>query len=249
MSGHSKWSTIKRQKAVNDNARGKVFSKHSRAITIAVKTGGGADPGTNYKLRVAIDAARADNMPKDTIERAVNKAGGDGVKLEEVLYEGFVAGGVNVIIEATTDNRNRTAQEIKFALERAGGSLGGPGSVAFNFETKGFILLSQAAATDDKMLEIIDMGVDEVEKGEDGVEIFVDPAELYEKKQELQDRGFTVMRAEIVKRPKLFADIQTKALASRVVAALETLEDIDDVLKVFDNANIPEELLSKLDDV
>lgn len=243
MSGHSKWSTIKRQKAINDNARGKVFSKHSRAITIAVKTGGSDDPSTNYKLRVAIDAARADNMPKDTIERAISKASGDGTNLEEVTYEGFIGGGINVIVEVATDNRNRTAQEIKYILERSGGTLGGPGSVSFNFDTKGLLLVKKSGDPDAQQLSLIDAGVEEIEDGGEVFELYTDPTELYSTKHELESKGFNLTRTEIIKKPKTFIEVTDEKFARRVTDAIEQLEDNEDVQSVFDNAQIADGLI------
>ncbi len=153
MSGHSHYATIKRQKGMKDAAKGKVFSKMGRAITIAVKSGGGiSDPNANYKLRMAVDAARAVNMPKENIERAISKAAGHSQSLDEIIYEGFGPGGVGIIVEAATDNRNRTAQEIKNIFERGGGNLGGPGSVAFNFDPKGLIVVKKGEASEPQML-------------------------------------------------------------------------------------------------
>src|SRR3989344_6041026 len=150
MSGHSKWATIHRSKEVKDAKRGNLFAKMGRAISIAVKAGGGPDPSANFKLRVAIEKARAADMPKENIERAIAKAS-EGGALEEVTYEGFGPGGIGVIVEAATDNKNRTAQEIKNAFERGGGNLAGPGSVSFNFEQKGFLLVKKTDKPDEQM--------------------------------------------------------------------------------------------------
>jgi len=176
MSGHSHYATIKRQKALTDAARGNVFSKHAKAIMIAAK--GGGDPESNFKLRVAIDKARAENMPKDNIERAIAKATSEGGVLTEAVYEGFGPSGVAVIVEAATDNKNRTAQEIKNLFERGGGSLAGPGAVSFNFESKGFLLIKKTSDPDSQMLTIIDMGVEDITDSVDGLEVYVAPDKL-----------------------------------------------------------------------
>ncbi len=234
MSGHSKWSTIKRQKAVNDNARGKVFSRLSRAITMAAKVGG--DIEMNYKLRVAVEAARMENMPKETIERAIHKAQETGV-LEEISYEGFGPGGVGVVVQVATDNRNRTAQEIKSIFERAGGSLGGPGSVLFNFEPKGYLLIEKKEDPDSQMLTLIDLGIEDLEVAEDGVEAYTDSHELFAMKGKIEVAGFTVLWAELILKSKTQIPVDQKG-QERLLDLISTLEVQDDVQKVFDNAQV-----------
>lgn len=235
MSGHSKWATIKRQKAANDKSRGQTFSKLSRAITIAAKTGGGPNPDSNYKLRMAIDAARAENMPKDTIDRAINKASG-AEQVEEVTYEGFGPGGVAIIIQAATDNRNRTAQEVKSILDRGGGSMGQPGSVSFNFDSKGFLLVKKEGNVDEQMLSLIDAGVDDIVEGEDGLEVYVSPQELYGAKGKIEAARFSVLQAELVQKPKTFIELD-EAKSEKLYALLDKLDELEDVQKVFDNAS------------
>lgn len=245
MSGHSKWSTIKRQKAANDNARGKVFSRLSRAIAVAVKTGGGPNIDSNYKLKVAVDAAKAENMPKDTIERAISKASSSAENVDEVTYEGFGPEGVNVIVEAATDNRNRTAQEIKNIFEKNGGSMGQPGSVSFNFEPRGYILVTKNNV-EQQMLKLIDLGVEEMEEGDDGIEVYVNPQELYETKGKIEDAGYTVKRSELMQKPKLMIPIKNADKAKKLFALVEQFEDQDDVQSVFENADIPDEVASAI---
>lgn len=232
MSGHSHYATIKRQKAVTDAARGNVFSKHAKAIMIAAK--GGADPESNFKLRVAIDKARADNMPKDNIERAIAKATSEGGVLNEAVYEGFGPGGIAVIVEAATDNKNRTAQEIKNLFEKGGGSLGGPGSVSYNFESKGFLLVKKSTDTDTQMLSIIDMGVEDIMDSEDGLEVYVAPEKLGEIKKKIEAAGFEVSQVELQMKPKNLIE-PTHPESDKMVKFLETLESHDDVQKVYAN--------------
>ena len=232
MSGHSHYATIKRQKAVTDAARGNVFSKHAKAIMIAAK--GGADPESNFKLRVAIDKARADNMPKDNIERAIAKATSEEGVLTEAVYEGFGPSGVAVIVEAATDNKNRTAQEIKNLFERGGGSLAGPGAVSFNFESKGFLLVKKTSDSDSQMLSIIDMGVEDITESEDGLEVYVAPDKLGEVKKKVEEAGFEVKEVELQMKPKNLIEVpQTES--DKIVKFLEILESHDDVQKVYAN--------------
>lgn len=235
MSGHSKWSTIKRQKGLNDKARGQAFSKLSRAITLAAKMGG-PNPDTNYKLRIAIDAARSENMPKDTIDRAINKASGSE-HVEEVTYEGFGPGGVAIIINAATDNRNRTAQEVKSILERGGGTMGQPGSVSFNFDSKGYLQVEKSGNPDEQILSLIDVGVDEVEDGEEGLDVYVHHQDLFETKNKIESLGFAVKRAELIQKPKMFVDIDENK-SQKLFELLDKLDELEDVQKIFENGKI-----------
>lgn len=240
MSGHSHFATIRRQKEANDSAKGKVFSKMAKAIAVAVREGGGPDPDSNYKLRVAIETARAANVPKDNIKRAIDNASSVG-NMDEVKYEGFGPGGVNIIVEAMTDNRNRTVQEIKNIFDRAGGTLGGPNSVAFNFEKKGFILVNKSGDPDEQMLKLIDLGADDVNDTEDGVEVFVSPEKLFETRKAIEDAGFEVTQTELIERPVNLQSID-EAVARKFLNLVDTLEENDDVQKVFTNADIPDNL-------
>ena len=191
MSGHSKWSTIKHKKEATDAMRGKVFSKLTRAIAIAIKTGGGADPNTNYKLKVAIDTAKSLNMPKANIERALAKGGG-GEKLDEVTYEGFGPGGIGVIAEVATDNRNRTGQEVKGIFEKSGGQLAGPGAVSYNFEPRGLLLVKAEKNMEEQMLRLIDLGVSEIEEAGDLIEVYVEADKLSQIKKDLEKENFSI---------------------------------------------------------
>jgi len=235
MSGHSKWSTIKRQKAANDIARGKVFSKLARAITIAAKSGG-TDPDTNYKLRVAIESARSENMPKQTIERAINKAGGELI-LEEVTYEGFAPGGVGILVNVATDNRNRTSQIIKNIFERFGGSLGGPGSVSFNFELKGYLLIEKDKDYESQILSLIDLGVEEMDEDEKEIEVFTNSQDLFNFKTKIEQKGFKVLKAQLVQKPKNFVYVDSKN-QEKLLELIDELESCEDVTSVYDNVAI-----------
>jgi YebC/PmpR family DNA-binding regulatory protein len=245
MSGHSHYATIHRQKEANDAQKGKAFSKIAREIAIAVRLGGGPDPDSNSKLRVAMEHARGVNMPKDNVERAITKASSTAENLEQVIYEGFGPSGVGIMIDTTTDNRNRTGQEIKNILERSGGNMAGPGSVSFNFEPRGLIVLKKDADVQEQMLKLIDAGVDDLDETPDGVEVYVLPDKLSLVRTDLESKGFTVLSAEIIQRPKNFMIIEDEGVATRLLNLLDKLEEHDDVQGVYANLDIPEEILKK----
>ncbi len=246
MSGHSHYATIKRQKGLKDAVKGKVFSKLGRAISIAVKTGGGPDPNANYKLRMAVDAARAENMPKDNIERAINKAAGEAGNMEEITYEGFGPGGVGVLVDAATDNRNRSAQEIKNIFDRAGGNMGGPGSVSFNFEAKGLIIVKKSENADEQMLTLIDLGVEDIQEIEDGLELYVPSEKVAEIRDILVSKGFDVVSMELTKRPKTHISVSDVNQAEKIMKLLDSLEEYEDVQKVYANLDIPDDIIKQL---
>ena len=245
MSGHSKWSTIKHQKEATDQARGKLFSKLSKAISVAIKTGGGVDPDTNYKLRIAIDVAKASNMPKANIERILAKKGEEG-QLEEISYEGFGPEGIVVIALAATDNRNRTSQEIKGIFDRAGGHLAGPGAVSYNFSPRALILVKRENDIEGQMLRLIDLQVEEIEEAEDGIEVYVSPAQLRRTREKIENMGFSVISTELTQEPKSYQTIEDEAKATRVLKFLDSLSEHDDIQKVFANVDIPEKTLKKV---
>lgn len=245
MSGHSKWSTIKRKKEATDAAKGKLFSKYARAISIAVKTGGGPNPDANYKLRVVIDQAKANNMPKANVDRALKSAEQSG-NLEEITYEGFGPEGVNVMVETATDNRNRTVSEIKQLFERGGGRLGGAGSVSFNFEPKGLLVILKTKDPEIQMLKLIDLEVEDVEETEDAIEAYTNAPKVAEIREQLINNGFEVVTAELIQKPKSFQKIEDHDKAKRILSFLENLEDHDDVQKVFSNIDVPEDIISKI---
>jgi YebC/PmpR family DNA-binding regulatory protein len=247
MSGHSKWSTIKRQKGVNDSKRSAMFTKVAREIAVAARAGGG-DPDANYRLRLAVDKARSINMPADNIRRAIDKAtgGGDEVQYEEIVYEGYGPGGVAVLVEAQTDNRNRTAAEVRSIFAKTGGQLAGSGAVAWQFEARGLITVSRGSGDPDEVaLAAIDAGAADVDTEVDPIEIYTDPSELFGVRKALEAAGVPVDDAESAMIAKqtvtLDADHVRKAL--RLV---DLLEDLDDVQRVTTNVDIPEELLAEL---
>lgn len=233
MSGHSHYATIKRQKAASDAAKGNVFSKHAKAIMLAAK--GGADPDLNFKLRVAIDKAREDNMPKENIERAISRAVGEGGSLEEVVYEGFGPKGLFVIVEVATDNKNRSAQEIKNLFEKSGGRLGGPGSVAYNFDQKGYLLIKKNENPDNQVLQLIDMGVEDVEVVEEGIEVYVSPEMLSEIRKKVLEAGLEINRLELQMIAKNILEPMSPADQQKITYFLDALENHDDVQKVSSN--------------
>ncbi len=244
MSGHSKWATIKRQKGVNDAKRGQLFSKLARAITLAAKQGG-PNPEGNLRLRLLIDEARASNMPKENIARAIERATGVGSEaLQEILYEGYGPEGIAVIVETATDNKNRTSQEIKNIFERGGGSLGGPGSVSFQFDHKGLIIVEKGDNPEQTMLSLIDMGAQDLEEATDAVEVYIAPNELSAMKEKIEKGGIKVVSAELTYKPKNVVPISDKSRATKVLSFLDTLDDHDDVQRVFANFDIPDDLLT-----
>jgi len=247
MSGHSKWSTIKRQKGVNDSKRSAMFTKVAREIAVAARAGGG-DPDANYRLRLAIEKARAINMPADNIKRSIEKAtgGGDDIQYEEIVYEGYGPGGVAMLVEAATDNRNRTAAEVRSIFAKTGGQLAGSGAVAWQFEARGLITVPRDGADADEVaLAAIDAGAADVDTDADPIEIYTEPGDLEAVRKALDAAGIKVESAENAMLPKqtvsLDADHVRKAL--RLV---ELLEDLDDVQRVTANVDIPEELLAEL---
>jgi len=244
MSGHSKWSQIKRQKGAADVKRGVVFTKMAREIMLAAREGGG-DPESNFRLRLAIDRARSVNMPRDNIQRAIERAtgGGDGARLESVVYEGYGPGGVSIMVEAATDNRNRTASEIRAAFTRQGGKLGESGSVQWLFEQKGIIeIASTGRDIDEVALMAIDAGAEDVES-EDGLITIYTPTAAFERVKAALDRAaIGAESAEVSMRPTNTVHLEGDQ-ARRLVKLVEALEDLDDVQKVHANFDVPEEVL------
>jgi YebC/PmpR family DNA-binding regulatory protein len=247
MSGHSKWSTIKRQKGVNDSKRSAMFTKVAREVAVAARAGGG-DPDANYRLRLAVEKARAINMPADNIKRAIEKAtgGGDEVQYEEIVYEGYGPGGVALLVEAATDNRNRTAAEVRSIFVKAGGQLAGSGAVAWQFEPRGLVTVPREGADADEVaLSAIDAGAVDVDTESDPIEIYTEPGDLERVRRALEDGGVSVEAAETAMLAKqtvsMDADHVRKAL--RLV---ELLEDLDDVQRVSANVDVPEELMAEV---
>ncbi len=246
MSGHSKWATIKRQKGANDAKRGQLFTKLSKAITIAVREGGGvADPDSNFRLRLAIEAARTANMPKDNIERAIQRASGkQAVVLEEAVYEGFGPGGFSVIVESFTDNKIRTVSEVKNVFNKNGGNMGAQGSVMYQFEKKGVItIVKEGKSLDDVFLVAADSGVDDIEDAGEEVLLYTKPEDVTKIKDELNKNGLIIATFELIFRPVVINAISDKSSAEKALAFIDKLESLDDVQKVYANFDIPDELI------
>lgn len=241
MSGHSKWSTIKRQKGLNDAKRGQTFTKLAKAITVAVREGGGGDPATNIRLRLAIDKARVDNMPKDNIGRAIDRGGGvsGGAQLESVTYEGFGPAGVAVVVDAITDNRNRTTPEIRSTFEKAGGTVATPGAVSWQFDQVGVITLAVGGHDVDALtLDAIDAGAQDVEMVDDVLEIYTSPIELHAVKEAVEAKGYQLTSAQITLKPKQVVTITNPEDVQKVITFLDRLDALDDVSEVHTNADI-----------
>lgn len=235
MSGHSHFATIKRQKETKDAAKGNLFGKLSKTISIAIKSGGGANPDTNFKLRVAIDKAKEFNMPKENIDRILKSAMEKMDSIEEITYEGFGPYGLGVLVETATDNKNRSAQEFKNIFEKVGGSLAGPGAVSYNFENKGFLLIEKMTDTENQILTLIDLGVEDIEEREDGLEVYVNPETLKETKEKIESLGFKVLRTELKMEAKTYLEVTGDEKIAKITKFLEDLEEHDDVQKVYSN--------------
>ena len=247
MSGHSHWSRIRHKKAVVDARRGKAWGKLARAVTMAAK-GGGGNPDDNPRLRLAIDKARADNMPKDTIEKAIKKGTGEleGGSYEEILYEGYAPGGVAVMCRAVTDNRNRTSAEIKKTFERGGGNLGATNCVGFMFRQKGVITISTEKATEDQIVEIaLEAGADDVDSSEAVHEITCTPDTYENVKNAIAEAGVEIDSADL----SMIADNDVTldlSGARRVIRLVDALEEHDDIDAVYSNSDIPDDVLGQL---
>jgi YebC/PmpR family DNA-binding regulatory protein len=249
MAGHSKWKQIKHYKAATDAKRGALFTKLIREITMAAKMGGG-DPAGNARLRVAIDAAKAKSMPKDNIDRAIKKGTGEleGVDYQEVTYEGYAPGGVALIIDAVTDNPTRTVADVRHKMSRGGGNLGTPNSVAFLFETKGILTIPESANPDeDAMLEAaLEAGAEDFRReDEETYVVTTDPASFHAVKQALEDRGIVPAEAELQMVPKTTVTVSGPDVES-LLKLIESLEDLDDVQKVWANFDIDDADLATL---
>ena len=246
MSGHSKWSTIKRQKGVADSKRSQLFTKLGREIDAAVRQGG-ENPEMNFRLRLIIQKARDHNMPIDNIERAIKRAAGaaEGVNLIEASYEGYGPGGVAILLETLSDNRNRTISEVRNVLSRGGGNLGESGSVAWIFEPKGVITVTAGDVDDEELsLFAIDAGAEDIKVMDDSLEIQTKPEDLEGLRKALEDRKVTIVSAEVLMVPNNVVMLDEKA-ALQALKLLDRLEELDDVQRVFTNADFPDEALEK----
>ncbi len=249
MSGHSHWAGIKYKKAANDAKRGKVWSKIAKVIMVAAKQGGG-DPDNNLTLRYAIDKAKQANMPKDTIAKAIKKGTGElgAANFEEVLYEGYAPGGIAIMVEALTDNRNRTAPEVKRIFEKRGGSLGASGCVNWMFSKKGLITVNISVIDEDTLMEIaLGAGADDMEKIGEVYEITCDPAAYDQLKQALNEKDVPTELAEISMIPQNTVPVGDVDTAKKILNLMEAFEDHDDVQNVYANFDIPDEIVSKIE--
>ncbi|MFC1939889.1 YebC/PmpR family DNA-binding transcriptional regulator [Chloroflexota bacterium] len=244
MSGHSKWASIKHQKGVADARRGQLFTKLTREIIVAVREGGG-NPDTNFRLRLAVQKARDSNMPLDNIERAIKRGSGDleGGTLTEMVLEGYGSGGAAILVEAVTDNRNRTLQEIRNIFSRSGGSLGESGCVAWLFEPKGLITVeTNDLVTEELALQAIDAGADDVTVEKDHVEIYTKTEELESVRATLEQNNITINSAELVNVPKTTLELEEK-IALQVLKLLQKLEGLDETRSVCSNVDFPDSVL------
>lgn len=246
MSGHSKWSTIKRKKGAADARRGQLFTKIGRELAIAAREGG-PDSEANIRLRLIIDKAKAANMPKDNIERAIRRGAGldkDAAALEEVTYEGYGPNGIAVLVEVLTDNRNRAVANVRRAFSRHGGSLGEVGCVAWLFDTKGYIAVEAGEVDPNTIFDIaVEAGAEDVNIGEDWVEIYTDPVELHVVREALLARNVPVESAELAKIPKTMMALDQKGTLS-TMNLIDALEEMDDVQQVYSNLEISDEAMA-----
>jgi YebC/PmpR family DNA-binding regulatory protein len=245
MSGHSKWSQIKRQKGVADNKRGALFTKLGREIVVAAKQSGG-DPAANFRLRLAVQRAREANMPADTIDRAIKRAAGseDGAQLEEITYEGYGPAGIAIMVETMTDNRNRTAANVRSLFDRGGGNLGESGSVAWQFKTQGVITLNASKGnTDDMELAAIDAGAVDVQSEDGEVTVYTERGDLEAVRRALTEAGFDVTGSELSLVPENTIELD-EARSVQALKLLDRLESDDDVQKVYTNADFAESAMA-----
>lgn len=250
MSGHSKWSQIKRKKGVNDTKRGQIFTRIARDITIAVREGGSADADSNFSLRLAVDKARGVNMPKENIERAIQRGmgnTGEGGHLEDISYEAYGPGGTALIVQVLTDNRNRAAAEVRRIITRGGANFASAGSVAWMFDKRGiFTIPVKGKSAEDLELELIDAGVDDIQAEDEHVEAYVSPEHLRPVREELQKRGIPIDEAQVTLVAKTPAAVSPED-AAKTMQLIEDLEELDDVQKVISNLDITEEAMAEFE--
>lgn len=248
MSGHSKWSTIKRKKGAADAKRGKIFTKIIKEITLAARLGGG-DPEGNSRLRTAILAAKAENMPKDNIDRAVKKGSGElggAFAYEEVTYEGYGPGGVAVFVEVMTDNRNRTVAEIRHIFSKHGGNLAENGAVSWLFQKKGSLIFEKKDVSEDILMEVaLDAGAEDVREEESEFQVITDPASFEKVRKAIDEKGMKYVEAKITMIPQTTVKLD-EAKATSMLKLMEKMEDNDDVQNVYANFDIPDEIMERL---
>lgn len=248
MSGHSKWANIKHRKAAQDSKKGVAFQKLVKVIIAAAKEGGG-DPNNNFRLKVAIDRARAGNVPVDNIDRAIKRGTGElGGSVEDILYEGYGPNGVAVMVQAMTDNRNRTAPEMRSLFSKSGGAIGELGCVAWNFDRKGVIeVTGQGIDEDELLMAAIEAGAEDMNTGEDSFEIICEPSQLTSVAEALKNAGYNVESIELEMIPKNTVAVTDKNEAQKLLNMVERFEEHDDVQAVYANFDIPDEILAELD--
>ena len=242
MSGHSKFSNIKHKKEKNDAAKGKIFTKIGRELAVAVKEGGGPDPASNSRLRDVIAKAKTNNMPNDTIERNIKKAAGEGSgdNYEHITYEGYGPGGTAIIVKALTDNKNRTASNVRSAFTKGNGNIGTPGCVSFMFDEKGQIIISKEDCdmeADDLMMLALDAGAEDFSEEEESFEILTDPADFSDVRLKIEEAGITMADAEVTMIPQTYVDLSSEEDIKNIQKTLDLLDDDDDVQDVYHNWN------------
>lgn len=248
MAGHSKWSNIKRRKGAEDAKRGKIFAKLNKEIAVASRMGGG-DPDGNPRLRTAIADAKAANMPKENIERAIKKGSGDqeGEVYEEITYEGYGPGGVAILVDCLTDNKNRTVGEVRHSFSKHGGNLGESGCVAWMFDKKGSIYVDGEAASEEKLMEIaLEAGADDIVEDEAGFQILTDPEVFGDVREALENENIPLAEASVSMIPHNYIEITDEKKAAQIIKLMEVLEDCDDVQRVHSNFDIPDEVMENI---
>lgn len=248
MSGHSKWSTIRRKKEKVDARRGRIFTRLIKEITVAAREGGG-DPDANPRLRTAIVAAKAENMPQGNIERAIKKGTGElpGTRYEETHFEGYGPKGVAILIEALTDNKNRTTADVRRILTKYGGSMGETGSVTWIFHQKGLVHIEKDDVDEDRLLEVsLDGGAEDVSLQGNIYEITTDPSKFESVKESLEKENFKILKAEVTKAPQSTVQIKDKKNAEKILGLMEALEEQEDVQNIYSNFDIPDEIIDQI---
>lgn len=248
MAGHSKWSTIKRKKGANDAKRSKIFAKLIRQVEVAARDGG-PDPETNPALRTIFQTARDSSVPLDTIRQAIKRAtgGGPAVAYESITYEGYAPGGVALIVEVLTDNRNRSSSDVRSLFTKWGGSMAEPGAVSWQFERKGSLMVDGAADEDELMLSAIDAGAEDIEKQDDSWHVTTGPTDLHEVRVAVEEAGHTVESGDLVMVAQNEVPLDDVGAAKRILDLIEALEDLDDVQAVFGNFDLSDEVVAELD--
>ncbi len=245
MAGHSKWANIKHRKGAQDARRGKIFTKLIKEITVAARMGGG-DPASNPRLRRALDAAKAENMPKDNMDRAVKKGTGEleGVSYEESTYEGYGPGGAAVFVESLTDNKNRAVSEIRHCFSKCGGNMGAGGCVAWMFDNKGYLVVEKSAVDEDQLMEVaLEAGAEDVREDGDNFEVITAPEDFMAVKEAIDDAGIVHIAAEVTMLPRNTTSLTGKE-AQQMIRLMDMLDNCDDVQKVYTNADIPDDMIA-----